>query len=173
MKKLIVLIGVPGSGKSSWCNAHFSSFVGTSNVISRDAIRFSLVEEGQPYFSREKEVYKIYIAKIKDALNNFDNVIADATHLNQGSRTKLLHSLGKSLKDVEVIAMVMPKDLDRALRQNEKRSGTRAYVPQEQISKMFKGYSDPTFEEGFDKIYFYKPEMAPNQPKYLCFERGE
>jgi predicted kinase len=173
MKKLIVLVGIPGSGKSFWCNTHFPSLTGTSSVISRDSIRFSLVEEGQPYFSREKEVYRAYITEIKNALSNFDNVIADATHLNQSSRTKLLRSLGKSLEDVEVIAMVMPKDLNRALRQNEKRSGTRAYVPQEQISKMSKGYSDPTFEEGFDKIYFYKSETISNQPKYLCFERGE
>lgn len=172
-KRLYVLVGLPGSGKSTWANTHLAALKGKTSVISRDAIRFSLVEEGQPYFSKEKEVYRKYISALKENLQTQDNIVADATHLNPASRSKLLYSLGGSLKDVEVVAIVMTKDFGRALRQNELRVGTRAYVPPEQIKKMSKGYSDPTLEEGFDKIYFYHPDAAEGQPKYFCFERGE
>lgn len=152
MKKLYVMCGGPGSGKSTWIKKNLPTFKGYTKVVSRDEIRFSLVKEDEEYFSKEKEVFRKFIEEIKEGLENCDSVIADATHVNIGSRTKLLRALGESLKDVEVTAVVISVPLCLALEQNEQRAGTRSYVPPTAIKNMFNSFTMPKEEEGFNYI---------------------
>ena len=65
MTKLWVMCGVPGTGKSTWIKNNLSKFEGEVEVISRDEIRFSMVSEGEEYFSKEDEVFKEFINRIK------------------------------------------------------------------------------------------------------------
>ena len=53
-KKLYLLVGPAGSGKTTWVREHATP--GTSAHISRDRIRFSMLKEGEYYFAREDEV---------------------------------------------------------------------------------------------------------------------
>lgn len=147
-KTLKVMCGIPGSGKSTWCRDHIPA---TAKIISRDEIRFSLVSDTEEYFSHESEVWKEFISQIKFALETYEEVVADATHLNEASRTKLLRALGTSLKDVKVEAIFMATPLDVALERNETREG-RAFVPRGQIRRMFHQATIPVFEEGFNKV---------------------
>ena len=157
MKNLYVLCGIPGCGKSTFIEKHMVSFGGTTNVVSRDEIRFSLVAENEEYFSKETQVFEKFIEKIKDSLENYDNTIVDATHINKSSRSKLLNALNSSLKndDILVNAIVLKVDLKTALDRNEGRTG-RAYVPRGAIRRMFNQFTVPTCEEGFDLIYLYE-----------------
>lgn len=168
MRKLIVLVGAPGLGKSTWAENHAAMIPGAAKIVSRDKIRFALVKENEEYFSKEKEVFKEYIKEIKKGLKYYDYTIADATHLNLASRTKLLRALGSSLYGVEVDAVVIQGSLETALKQNENRLGTRSYVPQDQIRKMYNQQTTPSFEEGFNKIYIYQTDGT--EIKYLIFE---
>lgn len=153
--QLIILVGIAGSGKSTWIQNHKNSFKGSVKIVSRDAIRFSLVKEDEEYFSKENEVYKQFISEIKDGLVNYDIVFADATHINELSRAKLLRALGDSIKDVKVIAVVIKPSLQVSLAQNAQRFG-RKLVPANQIKKMYYLFQKPTLEEGFDEIWTYK-----------------
>lgn len=168
-KKMFVMCGVAGSGKSTWIQNNWHTFEGYTSVVSRDEIRFLLVPEGEDYFSRETEVYAKFIDDIQFGLENADNVIVDATHLNEGSRGKLLRRIGSALKDVEIIAVVIKVPLEVSLDQNEKRKGSRAYVPRSVIRRMYHQFTMPTFEEGFDKIYVYNPYNKG--AKYTIFEK--
>lgn len=170
-KRLYVLIGCAGSGKSTWVKEHLLAFPGHTKVVSRDDIRFALLEEGEEYFSKEKEVFKQYIEEIKDGLRYCDSTVADATHLNEASRNKLLRALGPTLQDVEVNAVVIKTKLETALEQNENRKDTRSYVPRSQIRRMYNQQTLPSFEEGFDKIYIYQTDKVGI--KYSVFERNE
>ena len=163
MKTLIVMCGIPGSGKSTWIKNHINSFKGSVKVVSRDTIRFNLVAEDEEYFSKEKEVFSTFISEIKDGLNNNDYTIADATHLNEKSRAKLLHALGKSINSIQIVCLVIKNDLKNAIDQNENRINTREYVPISAIRRMNSQYVQPTLEEGFSKIYIYNPN---EEPKY-------
>ena len=42
------------------------------------------------------------------------------------------------------------------IERNEERKGTRAYVPPEQVRRMFNSFERPLFYEGFKKIYVVK-----------------
>jgi len=148
------MCGTPGSGKSTWVKKHIMSFSGYVKVVSRDQIRFSMLKDDEDYFAHENEVYNKFIEEIKDGLEFCDVTIADATHLNIASRTKLLRSLGKSLKDIKVIAVVIKPSLQTCLTQNEMREG-RSLVPRSQLRRMYYSFDMPTLDEGFDEIWKY------------------
>ena len=57
---LFINIGLPGSGKSTFCENHMRHFP----IISRDRIRFSLLKDKDAYFSNEKEVFGELLFKI-------------------------------------------------------------------------------------------------------------
>ena len=153
-KQLIIMCGAPGSGKSTWVEKHFMSFPGYTKVVSRDQIRFSILKDDEDYFSHENEVYNKFIEEIKDGLENCDTTIADATHLNIASRTKFLRSLGTSLKNIKVIAVVIKPSLQTCLTQNEMREG-HSRVPRGQVRRMYYQFTMPTLDEGFDEIWKY------------------
>lgn len=172
-KQLIIMCGVAGSGKDTWIKNHINFFTskGTIGVVSRDEIRFSLLKDGEDYFAHETEVYNNYIGHLKTSLEHNDVTIANATHLNGGSRGKLLRALSSVLKNknIEVCAMVIRKDLNTCLSQNENREGL-ARVPAEQIKRMYSNFTIPTINEGFDTIYIYKIEE--DVPRYSIIQKG-
>ena len=150
--KLYLMMGCPGSGKSTYLKERFSQ---PPVVVSRDAVRFSMVKEDEEYFSKEKEVFKEYIEQIRTAIKFNAEVFADATHLNESSRAKVLRALGSDLKDVEVNVIWVRVPLEVAITQNEFRSGTRAYVPTSVIRRMYSQATMPSKEEGFEHIYIF------------------
>ena len=148
--RLYVMVGIPGSGKSYFLANN--NLVKPYKVVSRDKIRFSLVKEEEEYFSKEKEVFNKFIKEIKDGLDGGFNVYADATHINEASRTKLLRALGSSLKGIKVEAIVIKPPFDIIEQQNAQRTG-REFVPLSAIRRMNYQFTMPTCEEGFNKVW--------------------
>ena len=73
MSKLNLMCGIPGSGKSYWVRHHMTD---ADAYISRDQIRFSMLKEGEEYFSHENEVFEEFIAQIQNAINgNYNNIL--------------------------------------------------------------------------------------------------
>lgn len=153
-KTLYIISGVPGSGKDYFLNQYFGN---SSNVkiISRDVIRFSLIENDDEYFSKESLVFSKFCKAIREAFNEYDIVIANATHLNERSRNKLLNSLGKDfLKDKFINCIYMDIPLKVALERNAKREGL-SLVPEDAIKRMYESARRPNYDERYeyDKIY--------------------
>jgi len=81
MKKLLILQGIPGSGKSHWAK----EFLKTNSTdwvrVNRDDIRSMLGEYWLP--KREVLVTEIEIQSVKSAFEQGYSVILDSTNLNQ------------------------------------------------------------------------------------------
>lgn len=145
MASLVLMMGVPGSGKTTYAKKMMGDY---DIYVSRDEIRFGLVKEDEPYFSKEDEVLQTFIRTINDALPIAQRyVIADATHLNMGSRAKILKNLHNKPDNVYVIYVAV--SLQTALERNAQREG-RALVPESSIKNMYKSIILPRKEEGID-----------------------
>ena len=152
MADVYIMCGCPGSGKTTWLKNHVKP---GSAIISRDTIRFSLLKEGEDYFSHEEEVTAILWDQINGVLSDGRDVFVDQTSLNKRSRKWLLDHI-TGYDKVNVIWIDTP--LEIALERNEKRKGTKAYVPRRQVQRMFFSIEPPSFEEGFFRIFRYKDE---------------
>lgn len=146
MSELLIMIGLPGAGKSTWCKENIKS--PSKKYVSRNEIRFSLLEDGDEYFSKEKEVCEKFYGTITQYLKEGYDVVADATHLNAASRKKLIYNIDGYTK---VMGMFIDTPLKECLENNEKRKGTRSYVPRSVIRRMatqlsFPGVDEPYFE---------------------------
>ena len=147
MCKMYVMIGAPGCGKSYYIKQHLKD---NEIVISRDAIRFSMLKDTDAYFSKEKQVYNEFIRQINAAIADDRDFYVDQTSLNRGARAKLFSHLER--KPNKIIAIYMNTPLEKILYQNSLRTG-RALVPEDAVINMFNSIEKPTKAEGFDEIW--------------------
>lgn len=137
LKQLYLLCGPSGSGKSTFSHSLITQG-DNAIVVSRDIIRFSLLKDGEPYFKKEKAVFRNYVNSIQTAINNNINiVVADATHLNEASRNKLLDAL--NLKDYEIVAVNFTLPIHVCLERNARRTGL-SKVPEHVIRQQFENF---------------------------------
>lgn len=147
--ELKVMVGVPGSGKSTWVKqevARIEEEHRTTCVVSRDFVRQSILTDRDSYFDKETEVFNEFVRQINEAMElGIDVVFADATHISPASRAKLL---GRLIADphTRLTFEVIDVPTEVALERNAQRTGF-ARVPDSAIKKMKKGFSIPAEKE--------------------------
>lgn len=146
MATLFIMVGCPGSGKSTWAMNHLEDL--QAHYVSRDAIRYAHLKDDENYFAHEKETFEIFIEEIVSNLKAGDNVIADASHLNRASRKKLLNAIdcADDTLEYETICVCMRTSLRDSLSRNAKRSG-RACVPESVVVDMYEHMTKPEWGE--------------------------
>lgn len=163
---LWITSGAPASGKSTAIENIFA-FEPSVKVISRDVVRFKYLDKNPnaDYFKFEKTVFKEFVNSIRDAFEaGYKNVVADATHLNERSRNKLISAIGFAwlcAHDISLNYIVMNTSLDECLRRNALRKGCTR-VPEENLIDMYNRFEKPTFDEIFipNKIYIINEDGA-------------
>lgn len=139
---LYILIGVPGSGKSTWANM----FCKHLRYVSRDEIRFDLINENEDYFSHEKEVFSKFVGTITQTLVDGFSVVADATHINMASRRKLTYAIDNLFKDYNIVYVIFDTPYEICFARNNMREG-RAHVPEEVLKNMYNSFRAPRDDE--------------------------
>lgn len=145
MNNLYILIGAPGCGKSTW--AKEKKALGWS-VVSRDEIRYTYLKNNEEFFSHEKEVFDTFVNALAASVLSNKNTVADATHLNESSRAKLLQALATKLPSsfYNIIFIYFDTSYTTCFRRNASRQG-RAHVPEKELSSMFAAQSFPSYNE--------------------------
>lgn len=148
MNTLIMMIGLPGSGKSTYAKKLIEA---NKNIayVSRDEVRYEYVSDQAHYFDHEKEVYKEFCNRIDMHLLRGETVIADATHLNIKSREKLLKSL-QVIPD-KIIAVIVNTPFEICMERNAARQGI-IRVPDQTMYRMKHTFRKPSITEHFDQI---------------------
>ena len=147
MSKLYIMMGIPGSGKSTWCRHNIKD---TDAYVSRDKIRFGLVNPNEPYFSKENQVYQEFINTIERKLVKYKNVYADQTSLDSRARRKLITSLHIKPEEIHVIWLNTP--METCLKYNAIRKGVEK-VPEQTIRQMYGRLEKPTWSEGVKYLH--------------------
>lgn len=146
---LYIMIGAPGSGKSTFANKTFESKIDTI-IVSRDNIRFKMLEDTDEYFSKEDKVFEAFYTSIADLLKSGIDVVADATHLNKAGRAKLVDHVNSIYADYYITFVYIDTGLSLCLERNKYREG-RAKVPDDTLKNMYYRIVRPSFDE-FDNI---------------------
>jgi predicted kinase len=151
MPKCYQLIGVPGSGKSTWVKNQIWA-LGLSVVSTDNFVEAYANQQGRTY----SEVFKDYmptaidlmIQQVAFAQQHGHTVIWDQTSTTVASRRKKF----RMLPDYQHIAVVFktpgPEELSRRLA-----SRPGKIIPEEIVQDMIDRFEMPTLEEGFQEIW--------------------
>lgn len=159
MNNLFILCGLPGCGKTSWARNKMKENTSSTDskwaYVSRDEVRFSIIKEEDDYFSKEKQVFYEYVKRIVNSLeNNYVlNTIADATHLNEVSRDKLINAIKKTRPNLnfDIVMVYFDIPIEVCQFRNEKRTG-RARVPESAINRMAATFEFPKYRKNLVRI---------------------
>lgn len=158
MPKLIMLIGLPASGKSTW-RSKFLSKNPDYVVVSSDDILDSLAERDGISYSESfkkyaKEAGKEMKRQAKDHFENGRNIIWDQTNMSSKSRKLGLDMAGDDYEKEAIVFVIPEPELKMRLAKREKEEGK--HIPDFVIQNMSRSYQAPTKAEGFDKISYVR-----------------
>lgn len=150
MNKLIVLVGLPASGKSTYAREHLQDE--NTIILSSDKLREELLGD-KGYQDNNDLVFRTLYQRAKEYLLQDKNVVIDATNINIKARRSILSNFVKM--DIKRIAIVFATPFERCLERDFLRERT---VGKEVIKKFLYRFEIPMEYEGFDEIKFVEYE---------------
>lgn len=146
MAKLIMLIGIPGSGKTTHSKEISKKY--DAKVISSDKVR-------QTYVGiKENDVFPTVYRLCVEELKNDRNVILDATHITPKVRKRSFDALDEFGVSYEKVAYYFTTPVEECVRRVTLRNQdpNELFLPLEVIYSYGKNIIAPTVEEGFMEI---------------------
>lgn len=149
---LYVLVGIPGSGKSTWVEnqewAKDCAYISTDKLVEEEAKRKGSTYN-EVFHDYMKEATTLMCEEVIAARASNQNIIWDQTSTTVKSRAKKLRMLSKYKKIAVVFGVPAPEELDRRLASRPGKS-----IPKHVVNQMIDGFVVPTEEEGFDEIWY-------------------
>ena len=148
---VIILIGPPLSGKTTWIRENFP----TTEVISRDEIVMELY--GSRNYTEafksvdQKEVDKVLTQKFLDANKEKKNVIVDMTHMASKRRKQNLNYFTDDYYKLGVIFPIL-SDEEYEKRNQKRIEEENKDLPMGIVKSMISSYQPITSDEGFNKV---------------------
>lgn len=150
---IFVMVGIPGSGKTTIRENRFEDINNVAIVSSDDYIEFWAKSVGSSYnevFSTAVKYASEHIDRtFKYALGLGNNIIWDQTNLTVKKRASILN---KTPLYYRRVAIFVNTDLEVALSRNSNRDRK---ILEEVIRKMHSQLEPPSYHEGFDQIIVY------------------
>lgn len=151
INNIIITVGAPGSGKSTWIEK-FKSSHPYINVLSSDKLR-GILGKSEDDQSVSADVFRYIEKEAENTIKDGNDVLIDATNMHLKARKPWVEIAKKY--NAKLIAYVFLVDRETLIKRNEKRgqSGGRN-VPVDVIDKMLNNYVAPSKNEGFDEVNF-------------------
>jgi predicted kinase len=148
---VIILSGIPMSGKSTWVRENYPDTL----AISRDELVMEVAGTRDYNLAfktvDQKAVDKLLAKRITDAATQKVDVIIDMTNLSRKVRVKNLSYFSNDYYKVSVVLPIL--DSEEYKRRNDFRSiNENKFIPPFVIKSMMDSFVLPTDDEGFDKI---------------------
>ena len=161
--KLILLVGIPGCGKTTYAKNYIKECGGVH--LSSDLIRKELYgdesTQGNP-----NEVFSLMQTRAVEALNNGQDVIYDATNITRKDRSSIISMCPKF---VQIESHVVWAPIEACIERDASRDRT---VGAEVIHKMLKRFQPPYYDEGIDEIEIIWPkEFSPDDYAYDMWDK--
>lgn len=152
MAELVLLMGIPASGKSTLSREYREKGY---TILSSDEIRQKLLD-GEAY-PQNKEVldplnntvFSLIKEQARETLLSGGNVLFDATNLNRKRRRGFLSFFSNIPCHKKCILVLAPREV--CLERNSKRDAL-CRVPDDVMEDTFKRFECPVYAEGWDEI---------------------
>ena len=146
MAELYFLVGLPGSGKSTY--AAILERDKNCIVHSSDKIREEFGDVNDQ--TKNVKVFETLHKRVKNDLQNDKDTVYDSTNLKRKRRVEFL----KELKNIpcKKICVLVATPWEYCLAQNFARE---RQVPEDVMCNMYKGFQMPSLYEGFDEVVLY------------------
>ena len=155
------MVGVSGSGKSTWVNSHKEYVVcSTDSIIEQLAQSMGVsYTEAFNYIQNKKKFDYIttkFFEKIHECILNDKDFVIDRTHLKRNIRISLINELRtfaiENKKHLELFAVSFELPKNTIFERLKNREKTGKFIPKEVILEQINSFDIPTIDEGFDEI---------------------
>jgi predicted kinase len=136
--ELVLLIGLQGSGKSSFYRARFAE---THDLVSKDL------------FPNNRNAARRQRLLVEEALRADRSVVVDNTNATLEERAELIALAGTL--EARVVAYYFQSRLAECLERNRQREG-KARVPDVALYATRKRFRFPALAEGFDELFYVR-----------------
>ena len=166
MAKLIVLCGIPGSGKSSYAEQFVNinnTFTSDEEIVvhSSDAIRKELFGDAGSQEDNNR-VFELMHKRTREDLKAGKTVIYDATNITRKARKSAIACAHPTNDTVEChIIWAEPAECIYRDSQRDRKVGP------EVIDKMLRRWQSPWLDEGFDKVEVMLQQPNFDQVRYI------
>jgi predicted kinase len=145
-RQVILFIGIPGCGKSTFFRERFFD---THVRINLDMLR-----------TRHREM-----TLIQACLSSGASFVVDNTNVTKAERERYIppaHAAG-----FEIIAYYFQAQLAEALQRNRQRTGA-ALIPEKGVIARYNQLQLPEYSEGFDRLYYVR--IDPHSSQFIVEE---
>lgn len=155
MPTLTVLVGLPGSGKSTSIPDDFDGFVYSTDRYIEQCAKMNGMTYNEAFREFIEPATKTMNEQLEIAIRQKADVIWDQTNMSAKKRRGILSRFPKTYRKV-CVCRVPPRDslewaeLDRRLLSREGKT-----IPHHIVKSMADAYVEPTLDEGFDEVHRY------------------